>query len=393
MTARYIATAVGLIMALGTSTAADPFVLSSGDVLSISISRFPELDRSAMIAADGAVRVGGGDAVPVAGLTLDAAQMAVAQHLSALLGIDTMGVLVDIARYRPVVVFGAGRRGGETEYRPGLTVLQAVGATSERNISSDRSLLEILEGERSPGRLATARDRLAAALSTQERLLAERDNKVFVPVDLSASSLSEARRAEITASERAVYDLRAQRLSEQLNNLELQENATTRQISSLEEEMVLHREREAFLKEELTRIEGLDQRGLTTSGRVTEARSQLVDVQLLVVRIIADRAQAESQKAVITQTMTDLQNQRRLDIAEQLEFVEAEVAAAREGVASAVTELNASEAYLGGLAARSAEVETAYVLHRIDADGVMRQTEVSAATPLAAGDVIEVVRR
>lgn len=369
--------------------------LQPGDTLSVQLARFPELSRSAMIADNGTFRIGGG-AIPVAGLTLDEANEAIALRLNKELGVDPSSVLVDIAAYRPIVVQPVGQRGAEVAYRPAINVLQALAAS--RTVRSDAgSLLEELEGDRTQALVPARADRLARALALQARVTAERDRTDFVAPDLTGLGLTDARRAEIVSSEQTMLTLRADRFDEQIANLASQRAAVERQAGSLQEELSLQQERVRLASQLAERISDLDTRGLATQSRLTEVGTELVNAKLLVVRILADLADAETRLAQIDTAVNDLRGNWSLGIAELTAQTETEVASARRDLAEARRQAEIAGDWVGdGPATASAagavseSSEGLYRIHRIDADGIATSIEAGSLTRLLPGDVLEV---
>lgn len=361
--------------------------LGPGDVLSVAVARLPELSRDAAIAGDGAIRLAGAGAIPVAGRTLDEAQAAVAEALAASFGVEPRAVLVDVARYRPVVVHGDGRKGGEIEFRPGLTVRQAVAATGGLRIDLAGSLTEALEAERTVAQLGEATDRLARARAAQARLRAERDGGDIAAADLDGLRLAPGRREEIVAAEAKLRQIREQRFAEQQDNLGRQRDSVARQIDSLAREMELQRHREALAQEDLRASEDLSARGLGTRDRLRDSRTDLVEVQLLIVRIMAERSSAETQLAITESLITDGVAARQLELAELLRQAESEIATATRDAEAARRAVGLAEAHIGGMGPQEDE-SLAYVIER-GAEAV----EAAPATVLMPGDVLRVVRR
>lgn len=361
--------------------------LGPGDTLSVAVARLPELSREAAIAGDGAIRLAGAGAIPVAGRTLDEAQAVVAEALRTSFGVEPRAVLVDVARYRPVIVYGDGRKGGEIEFRPGLTVLQAVAATGGLRIDLAGSLTEALEAERTVAQLGEATDRLARARAAHARLVAERDGTPIADAGLDDLRLVPGRREEILAAEARLRQIREARFAEQQENLERQRDSVVRQIDSLEREMELHRHREQLAQEDLRASEDLSARGLGTRDRLRDSRTDLVEVQLLIVRILAERSSAETQLAITESLIADGVAARQLELAELLRQAESEIATATRDTDAARRAVGLAEAHIGGMAPQDAE-NLAYVIERGAAP-----IEATPAMALLPGDVLRVVRQ
>lgn len=360
--------------------------LGPGDVLSVAVARLPELSRDAVIASDGAIRLSGTGAIPVAGRTLDDAQAAVAEALQASFGVEPRAVLLDVLRYRPVIVHGDGRKGGEIDFRPGLTVLQAVAATGGLRIDLSGSLTEALEAERTVAQLGEATDRLARAQAARARLMAERDGGEIAPAGLESLALPAARKAGLLEAEATLRRIREARFAEQQQNLNRQRDSVARQIESLNREMELQRHREEIAQEDVRTSEDLSARGLGTRDRLRDARTDLVDVQLLIVRILAERSAAETQLTVTESLIADGAAARQQELAELLRLSESEIATATRDAEAARRAVGLAEAHIGGGAPR-AEETLSYVIER-----GAESLNATPATALLPGDVLRVVR-
>ncbi|MFO1208213.1 MAG: polysaccharide biosynthesis/export family protein [Amaricoccus sp.] len=366
------------------AAAAENITLQPGDALAVGIARFPELNRTSMIGPDGAVRVGSGTVVSVAGLTLDQAHGAVAAALAKALGVDAGSVLVDVAEYRPVIVHGDGRRGSEVPFRPGLTVVQAAAASDSNRADPGASLIEALEAQRTFGRLADETDREGRALALHARLLAERDGTPIAPVDLVALGISPNRQAEILGAEQRLYDLRTAQFAKQHENLNTQRDAVMRRVDSLSQELALHRKREDLAKQYLATIEDMGDRGLTTENQLRDARTDLVSAQLLVIRIISDQSEAEGDLAGLQAAISDLDMARTMEIAQLIAQSDTELELARSSVNSARRDAGLAESRGDGVVPGRDET---YVIHRVSGTGDTA-VPATAATPLLPGDVL-----
>ena len=366
---------------------AEEFRLQIGDRLEISVIRVPDVGREAMIGPDGAVRVGG-VVVDVAGMTLRDAGAAIAGALSETLGVDPRVVLVDVAEYRPVSVLGGGQRGGTVAFRPGMTVIEAVvAATAGRGVDTS-ALSETLELQRAQARIVDAEDKLARALFLRARLVAEHDGSAFVAP--TVPGISAALVEELSAAQENLMAFRSDRREQQQRNLRDQLDAVNRQIDSLGQELELARKREALTRDLLTTNEGLKREGLTTDQRLADLRSELLDAQTQVVRIISDMSEAQNKLAVIKFALEALASETSIEIAGALAQVEEQIAGLRNAITAAQRDAEAAGA-LGTEAADRAE-QTRFSILRAGSDGARARVDALATDPVMPGDVIELVR-
>ena len=126
-------------VALAPTAALAEYRLQSGDALEIAIAGVPALKQRSQIDMEGRIAVPLAGSVKVAGLTVAAAQAKIARDLSAKVYHEANGdgrdiphlilpdeITVTVAEYRPVYVNGDVVKPGEYQFRPGITVRQAV---------------------------------------------------------------------------------------------------------------------------------------------------------------------------------------------------------------------------------------------------------------------------
>ncbi|MEB8387397.1 polysaccharide biosynthesis/export family protein [Rhodobacteraceae bacterium KMM 6894] len=372
-----------------TQTVSENLRLAPGDILAIRVARLPELDRDAMVGMDGKIRVAG-VSVTVAGQDLDGAQAAIAAALTKATSVSPSFILVDVAEWRPIAVYGAGVRSGQLPWRPGINVLAAVASLgSSRRDEDAPQLLEILEAQRAATRVLDETDRLARALVQIEIFEKELGHEPSVSA-VDIGGLDPDLLAPVRAIEARVHALRRGRLEQQRVSLIAQRESVARQISSMTEELALQRDRVVLFEEQLATSETLSARGLMTQDRVSNRQADLMTAQLLVIRILSERAEAETSLALIDSMVGELATGWTLDLTVELRNAKNEAIAARNAVTLARRDLAASEQIIGTVDLQDAT--HTYAIHRTGPDG---PTVFSAdsTTALLPGDVIQVVRK
>ncbi|MFN4059411.1 MAG: polysaccharide biosynthesis/export family protein [Paracoccus hibiscisoli] len=385
---RLVATAC-LLCALAPSVAsADAALrLAPGDVLAVRVARLPELDRDAMIGPDGALRLGG-LAIPVAGRDLDGAHEAITQALADRLGAAPPFVMVDVAEWRPVTVYGAGTRGGDVAWRPDMTVRRALASVDGRPRGEDQPpLQEILEAQRARTRILDETDRLARALVRIAILEAELglEPQQMTDAEPAPAVLDRFRRIETQ-----MHMLRRDRLAQQRDNLQSQRDLAIRQLGSMDEELQLQRRRVGIFEEQVTVSEALSARGLATQDRASNRQTDLMGAQLVVVRLLSDRADAETQQILIDSLITELQTNWTLELTRDLSEARSTASAARNALDLAHRDLAASEEAVGTGALEPGARR--YAIHRTT-EGGTALIAAEADTVVLPGDVIEVSRQ
>ena len=364
--------------------------LAPGDVLTIKVARLPELDRDAMIGPDGTIRLAG-TAVVVAGQDLDGAHRAVVAALTRETGAEPVFVLVDVSEWRPVAVYGTGVRSGELAWRPDMTVRRAVATVDSRQRDENApQLLEILESQRAETRILDETERLARALVRSAIFEAELAGVPLPLIDAGDSGVAAAVLERISAIETKVQALRRERLVQQRENLEAQSGSVARQIASMAEELDLQRRRVGLFEDQLVASESLTARGLSTQDRVSNRQADLMNAQLLVVRLRSEQAEADARQLLIDSLISELATSWTLDLTTELNDARSTAIAARNALALARRDLAASEQILGTVTLEPAT--TSYVVHRKGEDGFV-MIAADAGTAVLPGDIIQVVRK
>ncbi|WP_407150704.1 polysaccharide biosynthesis/export family protein [Bradyrhizobium sp. ORS 86] len=128
-TALKIAIAFNIAMALVVPSArAEDYKLGVSDRLKIKVQEWPDLTGEYMVAADGAISLPLIGNIDVAGLRLNDLAREISDRLQRRSeGAERPVAAVEIVQYRPFSIVGDVQRPGQYPYRPGLTVLEAVG--------------------------------------------------------------------------------------------------------------------------------------------------------------------------------------------------------------------------------------------------------------------------
>ncbi len=142
-----------LLLALGLDTAfaQSAYKLQAGDSLSISVLGFPELSQRVMIQTDGAiadvllgrVNAAGADILEVQNRMREMLagrlyQKMLASGQSVAVRISPDSLVLDIASYGPVYIDGDIAKPGELNFRPGLSVRQAVALAGGYDVAKGR---------------------------------------------------------------------------------------------------------------------------------------------------------------------------------------------------------------------------------------------------------------
>lgn len=275
----------------------------------------------------GSISVPGVGRVSVVGKTAKSLEAVISARLTAMVRRE-VNVSVEIARYHPFYATGLVARAGSLDWRPGLTVIQAVALAG--------GVLRNGGVEETPERsvvLQQTRSQLQFALAQYERLKAEKEGASVVSSSPRLRQLGEtsavAGRAAMTgfmARQNQVLEEQKASLNSQVASLEREKAAAEKEVEAAQVQS-----RVAAQQVGITRqlLDGLNQ--LKASGNIANARylAQQNDVLTAEVRLAESRAHVERARArvaSIERQMTILRQERRATLNERIEALEREIA-------------------------------------------------------------------
>lgn len=189
-------------------------------------------------------------------------------------------VSVEVVQFRPFYIIGHVTQSGEFPYRPGLTVLQAVGVagglrTREENMS--RLEREVIAGRGELGilslnniNLSVRKARLEAELSGASEVSFP-DHLLQLQGEGSVSILME--------QERAVFAARKDGLETQVGALESLKEFLVKELGSLEQQLTFHDKQIQLVEKELSGVTTLVKKGYSAAPREISLQRTLADVQ------------------------------------------------------------------------------------------------------------------
>lgn len=323
--------------------------------------------------------------VTAAGTTTAALAAAVAARVQAKVGLtQPPDASVQVIKYRPFYIMGAVERPGEYDYRPGLSVLQAVSIAGGMVRPRDGSLLAF-------EREALAQRGDLRALGAEREALALRQARIDAEVAGADAMVLPADTGRAGREERLLFDTRRTALKAQVDAIEKSKVLLQQELTSLEaKDAAAARQIEAIGKE-LSQVNGLVSRGLAPAPRqfaveqsVAAFESNRVDVQVARLRALQDLSRADRE-------IIDLRARRRSDILTEAAEVRARLAAVTEKMRTATGLIHQAEVRSPlAMAAASVEEQPTYVLSRRVDDGA-RTLDAVETSPVEPGDVVRVL--
>jgi protein involved in polysaccharide export with SLBB domain len=389
--------------------AAEPelYKLGPGDRLQIKISdfrsgmgeayqwpMFSQANEDFLVGPDGRL------SVPVIGLVVAAGRSTaevsdeIANRLQARAGLTTKpDASVQISRFRPFYVVGAIDKPGEYEYRPGLTVLQAVGiAGGLPRLSADLALGLEKDALASRGDLRALEVGRVSLTARQARVDAEASESETIdfPKELTDDSDPEAARA--IREERLLFQSRREGLSKQTAALAQSKVYLASEIDHLRGKgAAIARGLEAT-QQEYEIIHDLKKKGLSGSTRqlaleqnLAQIQSNQLDVEVAIVRANEDIKRADRDLAEITLKY-------RNDLMQEAQDVRLKLGETVEKMATARALVRQAEVRSPALLQTSldAAARPNYAITRAGADGRIEETPARETDRVQPGDVVRV---
>jgi protein involved in polysaccharide export with SLBB domain len=385
-----------LLSGAGVAQAEEPYRLGPQDQLQVKVSDLRagtgEAYQWQAFAGEFTVAPSGRVALPVAGeveasgRTTSEVAADLAERLKAKAGLaNKPDASVQIVKFRPFYVMGSVEKPGEYEYRPQLSVLQAVSiAGGMQRVPTDALLHFTREAVQARGDIRELSATRLALIARQNRLDAEIRE---TPLTFSAELQSRAREAEV-----------ARMLSEERLALETRQAALAAQIANLvQDKDARTAEQLEMMRNEFARIAGLVTKGLSAMPRQIEASQAIatleasrLDVQIAVIRARQDISKADRDILELKDQRRNVALQESAETRIKLNETEAKLDAAHNllrqaEIISPATVLANSEAYAKPgyliLRRRGTKAETL----QVDEDDLLQPGDVVRVQPRPTG--------
>jgi polysaccharide biosynthesis/export protein len=383
--------AAALLLALLASpaSATDGYRIAPGDTIEVSVAGVAALQRTETVQADGTIALFCAGSVQVAGLAPAELQARAAKLLSArvlhyrlpdgreqVLLAKADEIVATVAKYRPIYVTGAVATPGRQEFRPSMTVLQAVAGAGGYGSAHRGDPVTLRRDYRSTSleylkeyfRVA----RLEAELKGKSKLAADVPAEPDVPA-ATAAALAHSEDVLLQTdvadygSERGFLDEAVKQSQAQIDVLKNQEGV---EKTAVEEDT-----------KELARIKNLFDAGTVTVTRLTDARRALMLSSMQQLQTTVERMRLQRVRNDYRRQIAALTDKRQIELLTEL-------TAARPHLAELHVSLRATARELlpfGGVAGGGPTI----TVMRTDAAG-RRRFAASDDTTLEPGDVVDV---
>lgn len=302
-------------------------------------------------------------------------------------------VAVEIAQYRPFYIVGYVAQPGEFPYRPGLTVLQAMGIAGGLRIRDDdlpRLEREVIAGQGDIDLLAQSSVSLLARKARLESEQAGSEETSFPPeLKERASNPTVAIAME---QERKIFAVRKDAMATQLRSLNELKEFLEKELDSLGQQLTFHDKQIELIQKELAGVSTLVQKGLAVAPRELALEGTLAQMQSdkLVAETSLLRVRQEISKTDIE--ILNLGNTNANEIAAALRETQQqlnEIVSKADTAAQLLNETEVTAPALLALRDRADRAKPIFKIVRTTADG-SEELVVDETTLIEPGDTVKI---
>jgi polysaccharide export outer membrane protein len=386
--------------ALGSIAGAEEYRIGIGDVVEISVSAIPDLHQKT------AVDLYGNISVPLAG-PLHAAELSTSELRTKVrellstkvyrrtapdgheieIAIKPAEISLEIAEYKPIYLTGDVAKPGESTYRPGLTVRQAVALAGGYDLMHIRMENPFLESADFKGEYETLRTQFGKQQARMLRIRAELSGPA-TDNGFSDLPVNSPIGAQIISSEAQQLAIEEADFKNEKAHLQALLRQSEDQLSTLEKQYSEEEEGAKLDSANLQRMEQLYQKGTIPLMRFTDERRTVLLSSTRVLQTLATVAQVKRDHAEIERKLQHSEDQRRLDLVRQLQDAEITFAAVRSKL-EAVSEKLLYTGTIKSQLTRGPGGRPEVVIFRKGRTHTDRIT-ASEDTELSPGDVVEI---
>lgn len=384
------------VAALPASVMAEDYKLGVSDRIKITVQEWPDLDGEYTVAPDGVVSLPLIGGISALGLRPNDLGNEISDRMQrSSNGKEHFFTAVEITKYRPFSILGDVQRPGEYPYRPGLTVVEAIGIAGGYyrpelgllRLSRDAALAsgDIHTETAKLNRLIFREARLNAALAGRQDIalppeLAKQKEDPDVVAIMQNEQDALALENEIRRSEQATADNIKSLYQKEIESLQGHVQALTQEQDSIS----------AQLKE----MRAMAARGLALAPTMFALERSLAQVASQQMSTETAIVRAEENITLAQQHVTDAEQQGRRTETKDLETTRDEITEARAKIVTATDLLREAQIIApaevrAGMSRSDGGGRQSFTILR--RDGVtMREIVVDETALVAPGDVIKI---
>ncbi|MCK9553124.1 polysaccharide biosynthesis/export family protein [Aquamicrobium sp.] len=301
---------------------------------------------------------------------------------------------VEVVQYRPFYILGQVTQSGEFAYRPGLTVMQALGIAGGirlREERMDRYEREIIQGQGEAKLIGLNKINLLARKARLGAELAQAASIDFPPQLVAIRDDDEV--ALLMRQEESIFKARREGIETQVRALRNLRDFLEKEVTSLGAQLVFLDKQVELVQKELGSVASLVERGLAAAPRELSLERALAQIQSE--RLAAETSLLRSRQEISRTEIQiiEMQDTRRNEITNALRDTQIELDALDRKAETTARLIFESELAAPRLMARRASMEQAepiYTIYRPAADGSIIEIAATMASPVLPGDTVKV---
>lgn len=303
---------------------------------------------------------------------------------------------IEIVQYRPFYIIGAVNKPGDYPYRPGMSVLQAVGVAGGFYRSGELGLSRFeRETIASNGDLRVIAVEHLAMLGRAARLQAELSgaNAISFPPEIVENG-NRTSSAQIIREESELFRSRRETLRSQLDALAQAKVLVQREVEGLRSKDETQDRQLSLARRELDNVNTLVAKGLAVAPRQLALEQALAQIESARQDLNLSIIRAEQEIAKIERNIIDLRNQRQNEVLAELRLAQTKLQEYQERAETAqrlVYESDVVAPRLEAERAREQMLQPVFLIVRNGPDGISETTVTQTAT-VQPGDIIKVER-
>jgi polysaccharide biosynthesis/export protein len=309
------------------------YLIQSGDTLELSVAGLPDLRQRGVVGPDGEITLPFIQSVKVANMSLAEAQRRVKDLLSTRVyqqrgpdgresatAISPDAVTLTVAEYRPVYLNGDVTRPGAQQYRPGMTVRQAVALAGGYEIMRFRMNNPFLESADLRAEYQSLWSRYAVEQGRIWRLRTELDPNLKL-------SLEEMTNVPIPASAlESLRNLAKQELSARAAKRRAERDFLQNSLARAKEQIAILNDRRTKDDEgakadaaEYERLREFSERGQLPMTRLSESRRLLLLSSTQSLQTTVQLTTAQQQSDEVQRRISRIEEDRRLEVTAEIQ--------------------------------------------------------------------------
>lgn len=329
--------------------------------------------------------------IPASGKNIDKLASEIAASMQRKVGLAELPTAsVQVTKYRPFYITGSIEKPGEYEFRPHLSVLQALSIAGGAYRSQSNSIFRIRRDKIDRrGDLALLDAEESSLLIHQSRLETEISggSKVPVPAALSNRPVTAAEQRTLVI-EQNMFDERKNLLDSQIKSITDTRNSLAAEIDALiKKEAAIERQIDLSQKD-LSMIKDLMTKGLSVSTRQLTAEQNLTSLENSKLDLQVAKFRAVQETGKLNREVIDLRSKMKQETLSELSQTRQKLAGIAEKRDAAVKAL--ANAQVEENSYDSSPVVRRFFISRVDGSNNVRRFEANSGDSIQPGDVLEV---